>query len=296
MSNVSLEMIKTLREITGAGMMDCKRALQDSNGDLDAAIEDMRIKGQMKAAKKADRIAAEGLITIKCNPDGQIAVMTEINCETDFASGNEDFRRFAETVTEIALQHKTDTVEALLELRYNDEATIEEARKNLIAKMGENLQIRRIAIVDGAEKIAHYVHNGRIGALVKTEGATDALGKDLAMQVVASHPLTVQPSDIPEALIAKEREIFSEQAKESGKPANIVEKMIEGRIDKFKNEMSLLGQPFVKDSSLSINQLLEKSNARVMSFVRFEVGEGIEKVIENFAEEVMKQAQAATQG
>mgnify|MGYP000872260043 CR=1 FL=1 len=211
------------------------------------------------------------------------------------AAGNEDFRQFADRVTEIALQHRPDTVEALSQLPYGDGVMIEEARKNLVAKMGENLQIRRIAVLEGNEKIAHYVHNGRIGALVKTEAATDALSKDLAMQVVASHPLTVDSSDIPEELIAKEREIFSEQAKASGKPANIVEKMIEGRIEKFKNEMSLLGQPFVKDPSLSVQQLLQQSNAKVIQFIRFEVGEGIEKVTTDFAEEVMKQAQAATQ-
>jgi elongation factor Ts len=292
-NNVSLELIKTLRDMTGAGMMDCKRALQEANGNLDAAIEDMRIKGQTKADKKAGRIAAEGLITIKSKPNGLFVAISEINCETDYAAKNEDFRSFAEKVTEIALDKQASTAEALLDLPYDAQTTIEEMRKNLVAKMGENVQIRRIAILNSEEKIAYYTHNGRIGAVVKTQGATDVLGKDLAMQIVATHPLTVEASEIPEALIAKEKEIFSEQAKASGKPANIIEKMIEGRIEKFKNEISLLGQPFVKDPSLTIQEILEKSNAKVISFIRFEVGEGIEKVTENFAEEVMKQAQAA---
>ena len=294
-NNVSLELIKALRDRTGAGMMDCKKALQDSNGDLDAAIEDMRIKGQTKADKKAGRTAAEGLITVKTKSNGLVVAISEINCETDYAAKNEDFRSFAERVTEIALNEQANTTESLLNLPYDAQTTVEETRKNLVAKMGENVQLRRVAILSSEEKIAYYIHNGRMGALVKTQGATDVLGKDLAMQIVASHPLTIDQNEIPEALITKEKEIFFEQAKASGKPENIIEKMVEGRVDKFKAEISLLGQPFVKDPSLTIQQILQKSHAKVISFIRFEVGEGIEKTTENFAEEVMKQAEAARQ-
>jgi elongation factor Ts len=293
MSNVSLDLIKTLREMTGAGMMDCKKALEEADGKLEIALENMRIKGQAKAEKKAGRVAAEGVITIKTQPDGLIAAISEINCETDYAAKNEDFRAFAEKVTEMVLQKQINTPEALLDLPFDSGTTVEEARKSLVAKMGENVQIRRVATLNSKEKIACYTHNGRIGALVETQGATDVVGKDLAMQVVASHPLTVTANEIPEDVLAKEKEIFVQQAKASGKPANIIEKMIEGRLDKFKNEMSLLGQPFVKDPSVTIQEMLEKAQAKVVAFVRFELGEGIEKVTENFAEEVMKQAQAS---
>lgn len=289
-NNVSLELIKTLRERTGAGMMDCKKALSEANGDIEAAIEAMRIKGQAVAAKKADRTVAEGLVVIKTNPN--VAVICEVNCETDFTAGNENFRDFAEKTTELALNHKIDEVEALLNLNYDGQITVDEARKNLVAKIGENIQVRRLALLNADEKISSYVHNGRIGAIVKTQGANETLGKDLAMQIVANNPIVVDPLDVPETLIAKEKEIFSEQAKASGKPANIIEKMIDGRMDKFRNEISLTGQNFVKDPSMTIKQLLEKSNAKVISFIRFEVGEGVEKTTENFAEEVMKQVNA----
>lgn len=296
MSNsVSLELIKTLRERTGAGMMECKKALTETNGDIEAAVEAMRIRGQATADKKAGRTAAEGLIVIKATSNGLTAAICETNCETDFTSGNENFRNFAEKITEIALEHRTDSVEALLNLPYDAQTTIEEARKNLVAKTGENVQVRRLAILNSDEKIASYIHNGRIGAMVKTQGANEVLGKDLAMQIVASNPIVVTPQDVPENLLAKEKEIFSEQAKSSEKPANIIEKMIDGRMDKFRNEVSLTGQAFVKDPSTTIKQLLEKSNAKVISFVRFEVGEGIEKSNENFAEEVMKQVRNVQQ-
>ncbi len=291
-NNVSLELIKTLRERTGAGMMECKKALLETNGDIEAAVEAMRIRGQAVAAKKAGRTAAEGLIIIKPTSDGRTAAICEINCETDFTAGNENFNQFAEKITEIALDHTANTVEALLDLNYDGQATVEEARKSLVAKTGENIQIRRLALLNSNEKISYYVHNGRIGAVVHTQNANDVLGKDLAMQIVASNPIVVNPIDVPEALIAKEHEIFSEQAKASGKPANIIEKMIEGRMDKFRNEISLTGQTFVKDPSVTIKQLLEKANAKVISFIRFEVGEGIEKSSESFAEEVMKQVKA----
>lgn len=293
MLSISPEMIKKLRELTGAGMMECKKALLEAKGDIEAAVEAMRIKGQAKAVSKAGRTAAEGWITTKAKSDG--VAISEVNCETDFAAGNDDFRHFAETITEIALNHAVEGVEALLNLKYDAQISVEEARKNLVAKMGENVQIRRVAILKGDEGIAYYVHNGRIGAVVKMQNATEALGKDIAVQVVASHPIAVDPSEIPQALVEKEKEIFKEQAKASGKPANIIEKMIEGRVAKFKQEMSLLGQPFVKDPSITVEQLLKNSNAKVVEFVRFEVGEGIEKSAENFAEEVKKQVQAASQ-
>lgn len=291
-NNVSLDLIKTLRERTGAGMMECKKALVEANGDIETAIEAMRINGQAVAAKKAGRTAAEGLIIIKTKPDGRTAAICEINCETDFTAGNENFRNFAEKIAEIALVHETNIVETLLDSIYEEQTTVEEARKNLVAKTGENVQIRRLAILNSDDKISSYIHNGRIGAIVKTQNADEALGKDLAMHIVASNPIVINPSEVPENLIAKEEEIFSEQAKSSGKPANIIEKMITGRMDKFRNEISLVGQAFVKDPAVTIGQLLEKSHAKVISFIRFEVGEGIEKSSENFAEEVMKQVKA----
>lgn len=291
-TTVSLELIKTLRERTSAGMMECKKALIEANGDIEAAIEAMRISGQAKADKKAGRTAAEGVIVIKTSPDGQIATICEINCETDFTANNPGFRDFAEKVTDIALRTHTTTTELLESSPYEANVTVSDARKNFIAKSGENIQIRRLALLTGTGKIAAYIHNGRIGALVEIQGGDDTLGRDLAMHIVASHPIVVNPADVPKALLAKEQEIFAEQAKDSGKPANIIEKMISGRIDKFRNEMSLYGQLFVKDPSLTIQQLVEKANAKVIQFIRFEVGEGIEKSTENFAEEVMKQVNA----
>jgi elongation factor Ts len=292
-NNVSLELIKTLRERSGAGMMDCKKALDDSQGNIEAALEAMRIKGQAKADTKAGRTAAEGWISVKTKENGRIAAMVEINCETDFAAGNEAFRHFANTVTDIALAQEIDTIESLLNAPY-ESITVDEARKNLVAKIGENVQIRRIAILKSDEEISHYVHNGRIGALVKTQGATGTIGKDVAMHIVASHPVAIDASGIPETLIKKEKEIALEKAKSSGKPDNLIEKIAQGQVDKFKKEMSLVDQPFVKDPSITVGELLKPSNTKVLQFIRFEVGEGIEKSTENFAEEVMKQAQTAT--
>lgn len=288
---IAAEKVKELRERTGAGMMECKKALVASQGDIDKAIEAMRKSGQAKADKKAGRIAAEGIIVLLRSADNKHAVIIEINCETDFVARDESFKKFAEAVAATALASKIRDVESLSSATLKDtQMTVEQARQQLVAKIGENVQIRRLQYIDtqgGA--IGAYVHGGRIGVLIDVQGGDEELRKDLAMHIAASNPRVIAPSEVPEDLVAKEKEIFMAQASESGKPADIVEKMIGGRIKKFLDEVSLLGQPFVKDPAISVSDLLKKSQATTLSFIRFEVGEGIEKKTENFAEEVMAQ-------
>ena len=295
---ISASLVKELRERTGAGMMECKKALTETNGDIEAAIELMRKSGQAKAAKKSGRTAAEGVIVIKTSPDGRKAVMVEVNCETDFVAKDENFAAFADAVGDCLMNSDISDVEglAVAPLRAGEATTVEEARQALVAKIGENMSVRRfvrMATTNG--RIASYRHGVRIGVLVDFEGGSDGLGKDLAMHIAASNPLCVDAGDVPAETIAKEREIFTAQAAESGKPANIVEKMVEGRIRKFLEEITLEGQPFVKDPETTVGKLLAKAAAKVVAFRRFEVGEGIEKRQENFAAEVA-QAAAAVKG
>jgi elongation factor Ts len=290
--------VKELRERTGAGMMECKKALTETNGDIEAAIELMRKSGQAKAAKKSGRTAADGLVVIKATPDGRRAVMVEVNCETDFVAKDENFRAFADAVAEVVMGTDVEDVEALAgsPLRPGEATTVEEAREALVAKIGENMSVRRfvrMATTNG--RIATYRHGVRIGVLVDLEGGSAELGKDLAMHIAASNPLCVDSSGVPADTVAKEREIYAAQAAESGKPANIVEKMVDGRIRKFLEEVTLVGQPFVKDPETTVGKLVEKAGARVIAFRRYEVGEGIEKRQEDFAAEVAKAA-AAVQG
>jgi elongation factor Ts len=288
--NISASDVKELRERTGAGMMECKKALVAAEGNIEAAIDAMRKAGTAKAAKKAGRITAEGLIEIKVATDGRSAAMVEVNCETDFVGRDTNFKAFVTAVAEAALTANTTDVAKLSEAAIpNSSQTVEQARQTLVTTIGENVQIRRIALLKASGTVGAYTHGGRIGALVALSAANPDLAKDIAMHMAASNPQVIKPEEVSQDLIAQEKEIFKAQSAESGKPADIIEKMIAGRIAKFVNEISLIGQPFVKDPSKSVEQLLKAAQAEVTQFARFEVGEGIEKVVEDFAEAVMAQ-------
>jgi elongation factor Ts len=281
-------MVKELRERTGAGMMECKKALVEADGDLDLAAENMRKAGLAKADKKAGRVAAEGAVQVAVADDQKRAAIVEINSETDFVAGSDDFRRFASRVADIALNETPADLDALLATDF-DGGSVEEARRALIAKVGENISVRRFAVVESDDRIGSYVHGSRIGVLVAMRGADADLAKDIAMHIAASKPQHVSGDDIPADVLAKEKEILSEQAKTEGKPENIIEKMVVGRLQKFIGEITLLGQPFIKDPDMSVERLLEGKSAEVASFIRFEVGEGIEKKADDFVAEVMAQ-------
>ena len=293
---ISASLVKELRERTGAGMMECKKALVETDGDIEAAIEAMRKSGQAKAAKKAGRTAADGAVEIRIAEDGRRAIMVEVNSETDFVAKDENFVRFAGAVADTALAGDAGDVAALaaLPLAGGGGETVDAAREALIAKIGENIQVRRLVRFDDAEGDLHsYRHGVRIGVLVEMSGGDEALGRDLAMHVAASSPMCVSAEDVPAEALEKEREIFRAQALDSGKPANIVDKITEGRLRKYLEEVTLLGQAFVMDPDKRVADLLEESGATVRRFARVEVGEGIEKKAENFAEEVQAQARQA---
>ncbi len=292
---ITASRVKELRERTGAGMMECKKALTETDGDIEAAIENMRKSGQAKAAKKAGRTAADGVIVIAQSGDGADAVMVEVNCETDFVAKDETFRSFADAIAERVLNSDVADVEQLmaLPLHQGEDTTIEEARQALVSKIGENMSVRRFVRCSAQGVIATYSHGVRIGVLVDVGGGDAQLGRDLAMHIAASNPVCVTEEQVSADLLAKEREITAAQARESGKPDNIIEKMIEGRMRKYLGEITLVGQPFVKDPDTKVGALLKKQGATVHSFTRFEVGEGIEKKVEDFREEVMAQAAAA---
>ena len=279
---ITAQQVKELRERTAAGMMDCKKALVEADGDIELAIENMRKSGAIKAAKKAGRIAAEGAVFAKT--DGSVALIIEINCETDFVGMDKSFLAFAEKVADIALANKVDSVEALGALAYDD-ITVEEARAHLVAKIGENISVRRLQLIEG-ENLGAYVHSRKIGVITVLTGGDADLAKDLAMHVAAAAPQYVKPSDVPAEVVAKEKEIQLQIAIDSGKPAEIAEKMVSGRMAKFTGEVSLTGQSFIKDPAITVAQLLKNANADVISFVRLEVGEGVEKKEEDFAAEV----------
>ena len=284
---ITASLVKELRERTGAGMMDCKKALNDANGDIEVAIEVMRKSGAAKAAKKAGRIAAEGIISIKQN-ESEIVIL-EVNCETDFVAKDENFLSFVDEILEVITKQDVTDVDDLLHKSINDQ-TIEEKIQQLTAKIGEKLSIRRFEKSKINKKVGTYLHGKRIGVIVEIEGGDDNLAKDIAMHIAASKPLYVDSKEVSSSVLDKEKEIYIAQAQESGKPDDIIEKMVEGRLKKFVKEITLLGQPFVKDSEQSVEKILKSANAKVLSFIRYEVGEGIEKRVDNFAEEVMSQA------
>ncbi len=290
---ISAALVKELRERTGAGMMECKKALVANGGNLEAAIEAMRKSGQAKAAKKAGRIAAEGLIVIQ--QDNNHAVMLEVNCETDFVSKGDDFKEFCDAVAATILRENPTSMEALMTAPLvGKNKSVEEARKDLIAKIGENINVRRFALMEAkAGHLGVYLHGTRIGVLVDMRGGSPELAKDIAMHIAASRPQCVHAEQVPPEMVAKEKEIFAAQAASSGKSDDIIEKMIEGRLKKFLGEITLLGQPFIKEPERSVGKLLKANNASVVHFERFEVGEGLEKKNENFADEVMQQVGAS---
>jgi len=289
---IDARLVMELRSRTGAGMMECKKflGLPQVNGDIELAVTEMRIAGQAKADKKANRIAAEGVIVAARATDGQSAILVEINSETDFVARDTNFTEFAQSVVITALEAQTTDVSVLATLKISDsDLTIEQARQELISKIGENIKIRRIAFVESEGSVGFYLHGSRIGVLVAMNVADDVLAKDIAMHIAASKPLVINRDDVPQEAIENEREIFMAQAGESGKPQDIIAKMVEGRISKYVDEVSLMGQSYVKDPSKKIAQLLKEKNAQVVQFVRLEVGEGIEKKEDNFVEEVMAQ-------
>lgn len=278
MSGITAALVKELRERTGAGMMECKKALVEANGDIELAIDNMRKSGQAKAAKKAGRVAAEGVILTEVFNGGKTGALIELNCETDFVAKDAGFLAFGKDVLASVVADKNADIEAL-------KAKFEEARTTLVAKIGENINIRRVSILEGAQ-VGSYLHGARIGVLVAAEGADEELLKHIAMHIAASKPEYVTPDDVPADVVAHEHQIQLDIAMQSGKPREIAEKMVTGRMNKFTGEISLTGQPFVMDPSKSVGDLLKEKGASVTNFIRYEVGEGIEKVETDFAAEV----------
>ncbi|MCG8707225.1 elongation factor Ts [Brenneria sp. 4F2] len=278
MAEITAALVKELRERTGAGMMECKKALVEANGDIELAIDNMRKSGQAKAAKKAGRVAAEGIILTKISADGKYGVIVELNCETDFVAKDAGFKAFGEEVASAALNDRISDVEVL-------KAKFEDQRAALVAKIGENINIRRVATQEG-DALGSYLHGARIGVLVAATGADEELIKHIAMHIAASKPEYVKAEDVPADVVAREHQIQLDIAMQSGKPREIAEKMVEGRMRKFTGEISLAGQHFVMEPSKTVGDLLKEHNADVTSFIRFEVGEGIEKAEVDFAAEV----------
>lgn len=285
---ITAQEVKELRERTGLGMMECKAALTETNGDMDAAADLLRKKAGAKVEKKAGRIAAEGGIGLFLSADRKTAAIAEVNSETDFVAKGDDFMAFANDVAACVAQSNPADVDALMKLPLKGgNETVAQVREALVAKLGENMGVRRFVRFSATGQIGAYVHGRKIGVLVEMEGGDDNLAKDIAMHIAASKPECVSKEQVSAEQIAKEKEIFAEQAKQSGKPANIVEKMVEGRVNKYLNEVTLLGQPFVKDPDVTVEKLLKGVNAKVVRFARYEVGEGIEKKTADFAAEVM---------
>ena len=292
--SVTAEAVKILRERTGAGMMECKKALVEASGDLDAAAEMMRKSGLTKADKKAGRIAAEGVVVIERSADGKSAVLLEVNCETDFVARENDFQAFAANAGKLALATRTTDVAALLEAKLPDGSTLDDARRALIAKIGENISVRRIGLLEAPAVLGTYLHGSRIGALVALKSGEEAVAKDVAMHVAAINPAHLSIADVPAEVVAKEKsiqlEMIKADPKNAGKAEDMLVKIIDGKLRKWVGEITLLGQLFVKDDKQTVEQYLKQSKAEIVSFLRFEVGAGIEKKQEDFAAEVMKQA------
>ncbi len=292
---ITAAQVKELRQRTGCGMMECKKALVEADADMEAAAEALRKSGLAKADKKAGRVAAEGIIVVEVSGDGKAAAMAEINSETDFVAKKEEFQNFARAVVQRVLNDVPADMDALLAMPLEDGGeTVEEARRSLIAGIGENINVRRFVRSEATVgTLSSYLHGNRIGVLVDVQGGNTDLARDIAMHIAASKPVCVDASGVPQELLDKEKEIFSAQAEASGKPAAIIEKMVSGRIRKFLGEITLLGQPFVKDPEQTVGKLLQAAGASVQAFERLELGEGIEKKTENFAEEVMAQVQGS---
>jgi elongation factor Ts len=290
MAEITASLVKELRERTGAGMMECKKALTENNGDIDAAAEWLRKSGLAKADKKADRVAAEGRIAVA--QDGGKAVLVEINSETDFVAKDENFLAFANAVAQTALASGAADIETLKAAKLASGETVEEARAAAISKLGENIQIRRMARVNSNDNVAAYVHGGKIGVLVEVKGGDAELARGLAMHIAAMNPPYNKAADVPAEFVAKEKEIelAKMSEKDKSKPAEILEKIISGKIAKIVNEVTLYGQPYVLNSDLSVEATVKAAGADVAGFQRLVVGEGIEKVVEDYAAEVMKQA------
>lgn len=285
---ITASLVKELRERTGSGMMECKKALVECDGDIEAAAELMRKSGAAKADKKAGRVAADGAIKVGVSDDGKLAAILEINSETDFVAKDDNFKSFADQVLAAVMSEKPVSVEALSALPLANGQSVEEARQELIGKVGENIQVRRFEVIESDQTIASYLHGARIGVLV--EASVDAdMSRDIAMHVAAVNPQFVNESAVPSEFVEKEKAILIAQAESSGKPMEIIEKMIQGRLKKFLAEVTLMGQPFVKDPDQTIEQLVSKAGGNVSRFIRYEVGEGIEKKVEDFAAEVASQ-------
>ena len=292
---ITASMVKELRERTSAGMMECKKALTETGGDMDAAVQLLRTSGAAKADKKAGRVAAEGVVSIYISDDNKLGVIVEVNSETDFVAKGDDFQGFAADIAALVADSNPADIDALNAAELPSGETVDSIRRTLIAKLGENITVRRFERIaaEGDAVISSYQHGLKIGVLVSSTGGNENLGKDIAMHVAAMKPLCISPDEVPADAVENEKEVFTAQAAESGKPPEIIEKMITGRINKFLNEVALQGQPFVKDPGTTVGKLLKSENASVSRFSRIEVGEGIEKKVEDFAAEVAAQAKGA---
>lgn len=287
---ITAAMVKELRERTGAGMMECKKALVEADGDMEGAVEAMRKSGLARADKKSGRVAAEGVIVVHLSDDGRTGAMVEINSETDFVANNQEFVQFADAVAERVLTDAPADLDALLSLSLDGGSDVATATKELVARIGENIEVRRFVRHEAAGgRLTRYLHGKRIGVLVEYSGDDEQVGRDIAMHVAASRPVAIRADDVPADALERERQLLEEQARESGKPEDIVQKMVEGRMRKHLAEITLMGQPFVKDPDQTVEQMLKSAGADVHFFQRFEVGEGKEKKSENFADEVMAQ-------
>ncbi len=293
MAEITASMVKELRSRTGLGMMECKKALEEAGGDMNKAEDLLRIRSGAKASKVAARVAAEGTIGIHMSADRKRGALVEVNCETDFVAKDQNFAGFAKAVAELAAAGSITDVEVLTRARLASGESVEATRQALVMKLGENIGVRRVALHKARGRLAHYLHGTRIGVMIDLEGGDETLGKDLAMHVAASKPISVSREQVPAELIAREREIAKARALESGKPANLVEKIVEGSVHKYLAEVTLLGQPFVKDDKTTVEKLLAAKSAKVHAFTLFIVGEGIEKKAIDFAAEVMAQASQA---
>ncbi|WP_019556191.1 translation elongation factor Ts [Thiomicrorhabdus arctica] len=291
---ITASMVKELRELTGAGMMDCKKALSEVDGDLEAAIEFLRKKGMAGADKKASRVAAEGTIAIAVSADQKTAMIAEVNCETDFVGMGDEFKAFANEIAALALANDTTDIEAIMNLDMASGKTVDTIRREMVARIGENMGLRLVQKMESNGLIGQYQHGAKIGVVVALDGGDDALARDIAMHVAASNPAAISADEVDQELLAKERAFQIEQAKESGKPMEIIEKMIEGRMRKYLSDITLVGQAFVKNPDVTVQQLLKENAATVTSFIRLEVGAGIEIEETNFADEVALAAKAVT--